>query len=172
MEKACLPEGEVLLMATDDLIRASDADREVVVDTLREAYMAGRLTLDEFDERMSAAYASRTWGDLRPLTTDLPWQPLLGADVPVRDLAPARTGSSALVKPGADGPGADALSGQEGDQEADQDMLPARRRPVAILIPLAVWTLLVLHNSVSPGVVFLLIVVFAFISVMATIRRR
>jgi len=170
MEKASLPEGEDLPMATDDLIRASDADREVVVDTLREAYMAGRLTLDEFDERMSAAYASRTWGDLRPLTTDLPWQPLLGADVPVRDLAPAR--SSALAKPGVDGLGADALSGQEADQEADPDMLPARRRPVAILIPLAVWTLLVLHNSVSPGVVFLLIVVFAFISVMATIRRR
>jgi hypothetical protein len=40
-------------MASDDPIRASDADREVVVATLREAYTAGRLDLDEFDERTS-----------------------------------------------------------------------------------------------------------------------
>jgi hypothetical protein len=146
-------------MPTDDPIRASDADREVVVDTLREAYMAGRLTHDEFDERMSAAYSSRTWGDLQQLTTDLPSQPLLGTDIPVRDLAPSGA-LPALPRPV-----------QETDQEADSQ-LPARRRPVAILIPLAVWTLLVLHASVSPGVVFLLIVVFAVISVMASIRRR
>ena len=57
-------------MATDDPIRASDADREVVVDALREAFSEGRLTLDEFDERMSTAYASRTWGQLRELTVD------------------------------------------------------------------------------------------------------
>src|ERR1700759_4481012 len=101
MEKASLPEGEDLPMATDDLIRASDADREVVVDTLREAYMAGRLTHDEFDERMSAAYASRTWGDLRGLTTDLPSQPLLGTDIPVRDLAPV-SGPVPLTRPGTD----------------------------------------------------------------------
>jgi len=154
-------------MATNDLIRASDADREVVVDTLREAYMAGRLTLDEFDERMSAAYAGRTWGELRQLTTDLPSQPLLGADVPVRDLAPSA--GAALAKPGL---GTEGLAGQEADPAGDPEPLPGRRRPVAILIPLAVWTLLVVHNSVSPGVVFLMIAVFALISVMATIRRR
>src|ERR1700753_4364444 len=87
--------GDELPMATDDPIRASDADRELVVDTLREAFEAGRLTLDEFDERMTDAYASRTWGDLRKLTVDLPSQPLLGADVPVHELAP-----TAAVVPG------------------------------------------------------------------------
>ena len=71
-------------MATDDPIRASDADREVVVATLREAYTAGRLNLDEFDERTTAAYESKTWGDLRMLTADLPSQPILGGDVPGR----------------------------------------------------------------------------------------
>jgi hypothetical protein len=146
-------------MATDDPIRASDADREVVVDTLREAYMAGRLTHDEFDERMSAAYAGRTWGDLRQLTTDLPSQPLLGTDVPVHDLAPSA--GPAPLRPV-----------QETDPELDSAPLPTRRRPVAILIPLAVWTLLVVHASVTPGVVFLLIAVFAVISIMASIRRR
>src|SRR5215475_13146180 len=73
-------------MASDHLIRASDQDRDVVVAVLRDAYTAGRLTLEEFDERMSAAYASRTWGELRKLTEDLPSQPILGSDVPGRPL--------------------------------------------------------------------------------------
>ena len=71
---------------TDRPIRASDKERESVVDVLRDAYTEGRLTLDEFDERTSAAYASKTWADLRELTTDLPVQPVLGADLPQRQL--------------------------------------------------------------------------------------
>jgi hypothetical protein len=59
-------------MASDDPIRASDSDREVVVATLRDAYTAGRLTLDEFDERTTAAYEGKTWGDLRQLTATSP----------------------------------------------------------------------------------------------------
>ena len=59
-------------MSTDDAIRASDADREHAVGMLGDAYACGRLTLDEFDERTSAAFASRTWGELRGLTRDLP----------------------------------------------------------------------------------------------------
>ena len=83
--KGLPPEGKICHMATDDLIRASDVDREAVVTTLREAYTAGRLTLDEFDERMASAYAGRTWGDLRALTEDLPVQPALGSDLPDRE---------------------------------------------------------------------------------------
>lgn len=52
--------------------RASDADREQVVETLREAASEGRLDLDEFEERMTAAYAARTYGELDRLTRDLP----------------------------------------------------------------------------------------------------
>src|SRR6516165_12752293 len=73
-------------MASDHSIRASDQDRDVVVAVLRDAYTAGRLTLEEFDERTTAAYASRTWGELRKLTEDLPAQPILGSDVPGRHL--------------------------------------------------------------------------------------
>jgi hypothetical protein len=64
---------------TDWPIRASDEERESVVGVLRDAYTDGRLTFDEFEERTAAAYAARTWTDLRELTTDLPAQPLLGA---------------------------------------------------------------------------------------------
>jgi hypothetical protein len=68
-------------MTSDGGIRASDHDRENTVEVLREAFTAGRLTLDEFDERTTSAYASKTWGDLRTLTEDLPAEPKLGADL-------------------------------------------------------------------------------------------
>jgi hypothetical protein len=68
-------------MTADGGIRASDHDREGTVEVLREAYTAGRLDLDEFDERTTAAYAAKTWGDLRGLTADLPAEPRLGADL-------------------------------------------------------------------------------------------
>jgi len=64
---------------TDRPIRASDQERESVVSVLRDAFTDGRLTYDEFDERTAAAYAAKTWTDLRELTSDLPAQPLLGA---------------------------------------------------------------------------------------------
>jgi Domain of unknown function (DUF1707) len=63
----------------DRPIRASDQERESVVDVLRDAFTDGRLTFDEFEERTAAAYAAKTWTDLRQLTSDLPVQPLLGA---------------------------------------------------------------------------------------------
>jgi hypothetical protein len=66
---------------TDRPIRASDQERESVVDVLRDAYADGRLTLDEFEERTSAAYAAKMRADLRELTADLPAEPLLGTDL-------------------------------------------------------------------------------------------
>ena len=53
-------------------IRASDADREAVVDRLREDYAEGRLTAEELAERIAAAHAAKTRGDLAALTRDLP----------------------------------------------------------------------------------------------------
>jgi hypothetical protein len=52
-------------------MRASDADRDRVVDMLREAVGDGRLTADEFDERLEAALSSRTLGELAALIADL-----------------------------------------------------------------------------------------------------
>jgi Domain of unknown function (DUF1707) len=94
---------------TDRSIRASDRERESVVDVLRDAYTEGRLTLDEFEERTTEAYASKTWDDLRELTGDLPVEPVLGADLPQHRpraqvpaqhvLAPARTRHSGRERP-------------------------------------------------------------------------
>jgi hypothetical protein len=80
-------------MTTDGGIRASDHDRESAVEVLRDAYTAGRLNLDEFDERTTAAYAAKTWGDLRELTSDLPAEPLLGADLHPLTPKPEVTGA-------------------------------------------------------------------------------
>jgi Domain of unknown function (DUF1707)/Cell wall-active antibiotics response 4TMS YvqF len=51
--------------------RASDADREDVATILGEAYASGRLTEAEHGERLDAAFAARTLGELEPLTRDL-----------------------------------------------------------------------------------------------------
>ena len=53
-------------------LRASDADRERAVVLLREHAAQGRLTLEEFTERMSAAYLARTNDELEELVRDLP----------------------------------------------------------------------------------------------------
>ncbi|MFE7532233.1 DUF1707 domain-containing protein [Kitasatospora sp. NPDC057542] len=57
-------------------LRVSDADREKVAELLRDAYAEGRLDADEHAERIEAAYAAKTFGDLVPLTRDLPARPL------------------------------------------------------------------------------------------------
>jgi hypothetical protein len=52
-------------------LRASDSDRERVVAMLGEALADGRLSHEEYSERMPLALAARTLGDLAALTTDL-----------------------------------------------------------------------------------------------------
>ena len=53
-------------------LRASDEDRERTVEALRRHCGEGRLTVDELDERMGAAFAARTMGELAALLDDLP----------------------------------------------------------------------------------------------------
>jgi len=56
----------------DPRIRASDADRDRVASLLREHHAAGRLTAEEFHERMDRALEARTLGELDELLADLP----------------------------------------------------------------------------------------------------
>jgi hypothetical protein len=59
--------------AMDDAsLRVSDADREQAVVALREHLLAGRLTLEEFSERVEAALRARFGGDLAQVQDDLP----------------------------------------------------------------------------------------------------
>jgi hypothetical protein len=65
-------------------VRIGDDDRNRIVDALRTHLGAGRLTLDEFEERTAQALAARTVGDLVPLTADLPDVRTRPAGPPVR----------------------------------------------------------------------------------------
>jgi hypothetical protein len=53
-------------------LRASDADREQLVEVLKTAFGEGRLTQDEYTTRMEQAYTAKTYGELRELVSDLP----------------------------------------------------------------------------------------------------
>lgn len=53
-------------------LRISDADRHQVAEVLREAAGEGRLDVEELEQRLEAAYAAKTYGDLVPITLDLP----------------------------------------------------------------------------------------------------
>lgn len=127
-------------MAEDGMMRASDADRDAVVSVLRDAYTEGRLTLEEFDERTSAAFAGRTWGELRELVSDLPEPPRAPPEPPP---APAN------LPPAAPG---------------------RRQRPAGALLPfVVVWFLIVLLTrsgaaTAAPAVVLVLVLLFAVMS--------
>jgi hypothetical protein len=53
-------------------VRAGDQDREKVAEVLRVALTEGRITLEEFEERVDRAYTARTLGELDDVIADLP----------------------------------------------------------------------------------------------------
>jgi hypothetical protein len=67
-------------------MRASDAERQDVVERLRAALDDGRLKMDEYVERMGRAYDAVTHGDLAPLCRDLPET---STPAPARPVGPA-----------------------------------------------------------------------------------
>ena len=74
------PPGRYIPAMADDLgasgdLRASDEQRERAAQEIREHFAAGRLTDEELDERVQAAYAARTEGELRSVLADLPKLP-------------------------------------------------------------------------------------------------
>ena len=52
--------------------RIGDTDRDQAADCLREHLAQGRLSQDEFDDRITMALAAKTAADLEPLFADLP----------------------------------------------------------------------------------------------------
>ena len=74
-------------------MRAADADRDRAVGFLTAAFTEGRLTKDEYDERMERALSARTYADLDMIVTDLPGARMVAAPAP----RVARTNSLAIA---------------------------------------------------------------------------
>lgn len=64
------------IAARQGRLRASHTDREQVVGALQAAFVQGRLTAAELDERVGQALAARTYAVLAALTIDLPGDPV------------------------------------------------------------------------------------------------
>jgi hypothetical protein len=74
------PGDETAAVASRGRFRASHADREQVIGTLKAAFVQGRLTEDELDARADRVYASRTYAELAQIsaevTADIPVEPV------------------------------------------------------------------------------------------------
>jgi len=78
-------------------LRASHADRERVIETLKAAFVEGRLAKDEFDQRVGQTFAARTYAELAAVTADLP-----AGLTTAKPSAPARAqGGQPVARPGA-----------------------------------------------------------------------
>jgi Domain of unknown function (DUF1707) len=81
----------------DPRIRASDADRDRAAALLREHHAAGRLTAEEFHERMDKALEAKTLGEIDELLADLPAIDLYRLpDASLRRRPPPYSGQSLL----------------------------------------------------------------------------
>ena len=160
-------------MATGSNIRVGDADRDATATQLREHYAAGRLTLDELNERLEQIFAARTRADLNAVMRDLP----------SLDGAWARAG-----RPAADSSlGAPLLRNDQGQRDQgqrdqgqwDQGGRRHRYSALGMLVPvvLAIWALLLLGGAFGfgggrPLAVVLLLAVLGMIRRMFGGRRR
>jgi hypothetical protein len=108
-------------MATQPSLRIGDAERDAVAAELREHFAHGRLTLEEFNQRIDAVFAAKTQRDLSRLTSDLPHVRSGGAPLPS-----ARTRPGPMLTSGPSGLGPVA-AGWPGTDWAGQDWTGSSR---------------------------------------------
>ena len=142
----------------DGHMRAGHADRERVIGVLKTAFVEGRLDSGEFDARVGAAFAARTYGELAALTADIPAVAAAGPPA-------AAAGPVAAVGPVAAGP----VAAAEAVNAADARPAPtpgrtlakaSRRAGACVLVTISLVCL-----SFLTGAFFLLLpAVFAFIA--------
>ncbi|MFA3872201.1 DUF1707 domain-containing protein [Streptomyces sp. MMCC 100] len=113
---------------TDDApeLRASDADRERVAEVLRDALAEGRLDMAEFEERLEATYSARTYGELAPITRDLPVGEVAAAPRVRMTKEPERDGDWAGRITGGEGSSTWAVAVMSGFQRKGRWTVPRR----------------------------------------------
>ncbi|MET9778541.1 DUF1707 domain-containing protein [Streptomyces sp. NPDC006367] len=112
---------------TDDApeLRASDADRERVAEVLRDALAEGRLDMEEFEQRLDATYRARTYGELAPITRDLPVGTVVAPKVSMTK-EPASAGDWAGRITGGEGSSTWAVAVMSGFQRKGRWTVPKR----------------------------------------------
>jgi Domain of unknown function (DUF1707) len=92
-------------VASRNRLRAAHADREQVIETLKTAFVDGRLTKSELAARTGQALAARTYADLAAVTADIPAEPIEPAALEPAAAVPAPAGPTAdppgLARPAA-----------------------------------------------------------------------
>ena len=88
-------------MAGPGHLRVSRADHEHVIDTLKAAFVQGRLTKDELDERAGQTFTARTYAELAAVIADLPVRSAAGQSPSKHSRARARWPVNTSLKVGA-----------------------------------------------------------------------
>ena len=85
-----------MITSLQDTVQIGDAERQQAAALLASHLAEGRLTLEEYDERVQAGYAARTQADLAPLFSDLP-VPAVGAPRARRSRVPGHRPSPVVL---------------------------------------------------------------------------
>ena len=127
-------------------LRCSDVDRERVAEALRNAAGDGRLTLSELEDRLDATFKARTYGDLQPITRDLPQGPY---PMPGGNLAPRWKNQKGAPAAGqASGHAAPATGGPIRPQERITSILGSDKRTGRWEVPARIDVLVILGKVV------------------------
>jgi hypothetical protein len=110
-------------------LRVSDADREQAAEVLRQAAGDGRITFEELDQRLEAAYAARTYGDLTEVTADLP----APGQPPPGPLATAAPGTFPAARIGGEPGSGMSVAILSGVDRGGTWVVPPRHSVVAVL---------------------------------------
>jgi hypothetical protein len=114
-------------------LRIGDAERDAAAADLGEHYAAGRLTLDELNERLDAVFSARTFGQLNRIMADLPgpgrlaWRAAWHSAVPYAVWDPAVFPYAHLGVAGTPGPAASRPGGSRQAGELQAPPTPADR---------------------------------------------
>jgi DUF1707 SHOCT-like domain len=155
-------------MATQPSLRIGDAEREAVAAELREHFAHGRLTLEEFNQRLDAVFAAKTQADLTRITRDLPHVRSWGSSLPS---ARTRPGPTMTTGPSAAGVVAGWTAGGEwhGRDRGGRRHGPGIGAFATLLAALATW--LLVYDVILVGVRFPWPGRFGLLAVIFTLMR-
>jgi hypothetical protein len=148
-----------------DRMRAGHADREQVIEALKDAFVHGRLTKDELDTRAGQALTAQTYADLAALTADIPAKPpAVRAAPPPRSPAPARRRPLVRAATGSGGCLVIAFAAMQVAQRADPGNTPGTL-PGSLALP----SFLVANTAVIAA---LFIVIYGVVAAVEQRRSR